>query len=236
MAMDLGRPIILYMHAGSGNHGCEAIVDSTLKIIEKTRREQGADTGLPVILATNSAAEDRKYYLGELEKQGLCTIVEEEHIDRNLVAHVLYYGWRLITRDRESFLRYRFRNVMKVYEEKCREKNVRPYEPAENGLKPLAVSIGGDNYCYPEMIQDLILAHRVFKKRGFDTVLWGCSIEPESTKDPDLLQDLIEYDHIFARESITYNALIDAGLPSKDVTLRRDPAFELDTATLLGST
>ena len=40
MAMNLGRPIILYMHAGSGNHGCEAIVDSTLKIIEKIRREQ----------------------------------------------------------------------------------------------------------------------------------------------------------------------------------------------------
>ena len=230
MALDLNRPIILYMHAGSGNHGCEAIVDSTLRLIERIRKEQGADTSLPVIVATNSVDEDRKYILGALEKQGLCTLVEEDHIDRDFIAHVFYYGWRLITRDRESFLRYRFREVMKVYEEKCREKSLHPYEAAGNGLKPLAVSIGGDNYCYPEMIPDLILAHRVFKKRGFETVLWGCSIEPDSMRDPDLLGDLISYDHIYARESITYNALLNAGISADKLTLRQDPAFELKRA------
>ena len=230
MAMDLNRPIILFMHAGSGNHGCEAIVDSTLRLIERTRKEQGADTSLPVIVATNSVAEDRKYILGDLEKQGLCTIVEEDHIDRDFLAHVFYYGWRLVTGDRESFLRYRFREVFKVYEEKCREKNLRPYEASESGLRPLAVSIGGDNYCYPEMIPDLILGHRVFKKKGFETILWGCSIEPDSLRDPDLLQDLIDYDHIYARESITYKALLGAGIDSEKLTMRPDPAFELKTA------
>ena len=230
MAMDLNRPIILFMHAGSGNHGCEAIVDSTLRLIESIRKEQGADTSLPVVVATNSIAEDRKYILGDLEKQGLCTIVEEEHIDRDFIAHVLYYGWRFVTGDKESFLRYRFRPVFKVYEEKCREKNCRPYEAADNGLRPLAVSIGGDNYCYPDMIPDLILGHSVFKKKGFETILWGCSIEPDSMRDPDLLKDLISYDHIFARESITYKALLHAGLSADKLTMRQDPAFELETA------
>ena len=70
-SMDLNRPIILYMHAGSGNHGCEAIADSTLKLIEKKRLEAGVDTMIPVVVATNSEAEDRKYSLGALEKKGL---------------------------------------------------------------------------------------------------------------------------------------------------------------------
>ncbi|WP_024867360.1 polysaccharide pyruvyl transferase family protein [Butyrivibrio sp. FCS014] len=232
MSLDLNRPIILYMHAGSGNHGCEAIVDSTLRLIERIRKEQGADTSLPVIVATNSVNEDRKYILGDLEKKGLCTLVEEDHIDRDFIAHVFYYGWRLITGDWESFLRYRFREVMKVYEEKCREKSLHPYEEGANGLKPLAVSIGGDNYCYPEMIPDLILAHSVFRKKGFETMLWGCSIEPDSMRNPDLLQDINAYDRIYARESITYNALLNAGIPADKITLRQDPAFELQRAEI----
>ena len=101
--MDLNRPIILYMHAGSGNHGCEAIANSTLKLIAKKRQEAGADTSLPVIVVTNSVDEDRKYSLGALEKQGLCSLVEDRHMDRELIPHVLYYVYRKVTGDRESF-------------------------------------------------------------------------------------------------------------------------------------
>ncbi len=226
--MDLGRPIILYLHAGSGNHGCEAIADSTVRLIKKIRERDGKDTSLPVILATNSAEEDRRYILGELEKEGLCTIVEERHIDRDFINHVLYYAYRKVTGDAESFLRYRFRDVFRVYEDKCKDKGIKPYEETD-GLKPLAVSIGGDNYCYPEMVGDIILAHNVFMDVGFDTVLWGCSIEPDSLKDQELIDDLSCYDRIYARESITYNALLDTGISPDMLELRRDPAFELKT-------
>ena len=226
--MDLGRPIILYFHAGSGNHGCEAIADSTVRLIKKIRERDGKDTSLPVILATNSAEEDRRYILGELEKEGLCTIVEERHIDRDFINHVLYYAYRKVTGDAESFLRYRFRDVFRVYEDKCKDKGIKPYEETD-GLKPLAVSIGGDNYCYPEMVGDIILAHNVFMDAGFDTVLWGCSIEPDSLKDQELIDDLSCYDRIYARESITYNALLDTGISPDMLELRRDPAFELKT-------
>ena len=115
MNLDLNRPIILYMHAGSGNHGCEAIADTTIRLIRKLREESGSNINLPVILATNSVSEDRKYLVGTLESEGLCTIVEERHIDRKFVDHVLYYGYRKISGDRESFLRYRFRDVLRVY-------------------------------------------------------------------------------------------------------------------------
>ncbi|MBQ3796595.1 MAG: polysaccharide pyruvyl transferase family protein [Butyrivibrio sp.] len=227
--MDLNRPIILYMHAGSGNHGCEAIANSTLKLIAKKRQEAGADTSLPVIVVTNSVDEDRKYSLGALEKQGLCSLVEDRHMDRELIPHVLYYVYRKVTGDRESFLRFKYKEAFKVY-----EKAVHAYKEKNPGKdisqKPLAVSIGGDNYCYPEMVEELILAHNVFRKRGFETVLWGCSIEPDSLKDKALLEDLLAYERIYARESITFNGLINAGIPGEKVELRKDPAFELSTS------
>ena len=103
--MDLNRPIILYMHAGSGNHGCEAIVNSTLRLIYDTRKEQGADVNLPVVVATNSVDQDRKYSIRELEKKGYCILAEDRHMERDFFAHVFYYAYRKLTGDRESFLR-----------------------------------------------------------------------------------------------------------------------------------
>ena len=212
----------MYMHAGSGNHGCEAIADSTLKLIYRLRKESdnpGACTAFPVILVTNSAQEDRRYSLKDLEERGLCVIVEEKHIDRHLIDHVLYYGWRKITGDKESFQRYRFAPAFKEYKAYIQE-----------GVRPLAISIGGDNYCYPEMVSDLILADRVFRKKGFETILWGCSIEPSSLKDKALLEDLSGFEKIFARESISYEGLLEAGISKDKLVLRKDPAFELETA------
>lgn len=226
--MDLNRPIILYMHAGSKNHGCEAIVNSTVKLIAAKRREQGIDTKIPVLVVTNSVQEDQQYSLGRLEKDGLCKLVEDRHIDRKFLAHVLYYGYRKVSGDRESFQRYKYKDAFREY--KMLVSAYKKANPEANfDGEPLAVSIGGDNYCYPEMVEDLILAHNVFRKKGFETVLWGCSIEPDSLKDKKLVTDLLAYSRIYARESITYNALVDAGIPDCQLELRKDPAFELET-------
>ncbi|SFC77214.1 polysaccharide pyruvyl transferase family protein [Butyrivibrio sp. YAB3001] len=225
--MDLNRPIILYMHAGSGNHGCEAIANSTIKMIERKRKDAGVDTHIPVIVVTNSVAEDRKYSLSALEKKGLCRLVEDRHIDREFLPHVFYYGYRKISGDRESFLRFKYKDAFKVYEQEL--KSYKGKHPGFKAERPLAVSIGGDNYCYPEMVEDLILAHNVFRGKGFETVLWGCSIEPDSLKSKALVSDLKAYSRIYARESITYNALLDAGIAGEKLVLRNDPAFELVT-------
>ena len=226
--MDLNRPIILYMHAGSGNHGCEAIVNSTLKLIADKRRSQGIDTHIPVVVVSNSVEEDRKYSLGKLEKYGLCILTEDRHIDRELIPHVTYYAYRKLSGDRESFLRYRYKDAFKEF-----DRTVSEYSRKNPGhadfSKPLAVSIGGDNYCYPEMVDDLILAHNVFRKKGFETILWGCSIEPDSLNSEALVEDLKAYSRIYARESISYNALLEAGIDEQQLELRKDPAFELET-------
>ena len=50
--MDYGNEkIVMYLHGGSGNHGCEAIVNSTCHMIEE----------IPKLLVTNSEQEDRRY-------------------------------------------------------------------------------------------------------------------------------------------------------------------------------
>ncbi|MBP3818529.1 MAG: polysaccharide pyruvyl transferase family protein [Butyrivibrio sp.] len=241
MRMNLNRPIVLYYHAGSGNHGCEAIANSTLKLIHRKRIEQGCDMeNMPIpVVISNNVEEDRKYSLGELEKQGLCILANERHIDQDFFAHVIYYGWRKITGDKQSFMRYRFRDGYRAYVQEHNRCDIQKRdEKADMSIAtnntPLAISIGGDNYCYPEMVSDLILAHDYFRKRGFDTVLWGCSIEPDSLKDAALLKDLMNFDRIYARESITYNALLNAGISADKLELRKDPAFELETSDVSG--
>lgn len=90
------------------------------------------------------------------------------------------------------------------------------------------LSIGGDNYCYgvPAFIY---LVNKEIRKKGGKTILWGCSVEPDSIKE-EMLEDLRGYTHIIARESITYQAMINKGL--KQTVLIPDPAFQLNRIDL----
>ncbi|MGN1313985.1 MAG: polysaccharide pyruvyl transferase family protein [Lachnospiraceae bacterium] len=189
--------IVLYAHAGSKNHGCEALANTLCRLIKK-----------PIKLVTNSVEEDQSYSLA-----GLCEIVGERNISKNKLVHIFYYGWRWITGDEESFQRYRFRHVL-----------------GKNSCK-WNISIGGDNYCYDIMIKDLILANRTFNHNGGKTILLGCSIEPELLKRKDILEDMEQYQAIFARESLTYQALEEAGVKSQ-LFLYPDSAFTLSTKRL----
>lgn len=90
------------------------------------------------------------------------------------------------------------------------------------------LSIGGDNYCYgvPKFIY---LVNKEIRKKGGKTILWGCSVEPDSIKE-EILEDLQGYTHIIARESITYQAMKSKGL--KQAILLPDPAFQLNRIDL----
>lgn len=198
--------ILLYMHAGSGNHGCEAIVNSVCHMVKKA-----------LVVLTNSEAEDRKYSLACMKEEPLCELVQERHFSKHRIAHVLYYIWRKVKKDPESFLRYRYRAAFgqKFY--------------------PLAISIGGDNYCYDTMIKDLVLSNKAFNARGTETVLLGCSIEPELFNKKEwkdmLTEDMNRYHAIIARESMTYAALKQV-VPEEKLFLFPDPAFTLEKKEL----
>lgn len=187
----------MYLHGGSGNHGCEAIVNSTCHMIEE----------IPKLLVTNSEREDRLY-----SAEPLCDILQERKIAEHFFAHVWYYGWRRIFHDPESFMRYRFHKVL------------------GKELAPLYLSIGGDMYCYEVPRKEAILANSTFCQAGARTVLWGCSLEPELLTDPEVIADMKRYTLITSRESITTQALKDAGV-SENVKQYPDPAFYLEPET-----
>ena len=190
------KKLIMYMHAGSGNHGCEAIVNSLCHMVKE-----------PVTLLSYYGEEDKKYSLADL-----CEIKTEQKFDDHKAAHVLYYLYRKLTGDKESFIRYRYHDILK------------------EGEIPLAISIGGDNYCYDSMLSDLRLANSAFNRQGTKTALLGCSIEPELLLREEIVRDLMQYHTIIARESITFEALkkmASAGSGGSYIYCYPDPAFTL---------
>lgn len=89
----------------------------------------------------------------------------------------------------------------------------------------LAISVGGDNYCYGDS-DWLYYLHDLAVKHNKKTVLWGASIE-ENLIDEKMLADFKKFDKIFVRESISYKTLCDKGLTN--VIKAPDPAFVLPT-------
>lgn len=186
--------LVMYLHGGSGNHGCEAIVNSTCRMTEE----------LPKLLVTNSEKEDRFYSL-----EPLCDILQERKIAEHFFAHVWYYLWRAVFHDPEAFMRYRFRQVL------------------GRNRAPLYLSVGGDMYCYGLSRKEAIVANSTFVRAGAKTILWGCSLEPELLQDPEVVEDMKRYTLITPRESITADALRQAGVAG-NVKQFPDPAFALE--------
>lgn len=87
----------------------------------------------------------------------------------------------------------------------------------------ICVAIGGDNYCYPNWHRQSVF-HDTAKERGARSILWGCSIQPESI-DERMEAVLRGHDHIYVRESLTEQALLERGITQ--VTRQLDPAFRL---------
>ena len=183
--------LLLYPHGGSTNHGCEAIVRSTVDL-----------TGAKAVLMSSDPTADMTYGL-----DGVCEI-RPDHKKPEKYSSSYMASW------------------LKVHLLKKRDaSDATFFAPVFAAAKEcdLALSIGGDNYCYGEQ-RFLYLIDKELRRRAVRTILWGCSIEPDSLKG-DLLEDLRGFDRIIARESLTLNALKEKGLDR--VELCPDPAFAL---------
>lgn len=101
------------------------------------------------------------------------------------------------------------------------------YQGFLGSLEPgdVALSIGGDNYCYSDISWLRSLNYWINKRAK--TVLLGVSIEPSAMDSEKLRRDLARYALIIARESLTYEALVERGLGDRAVLLP-DPAFLLE--------
>lgn len=94
---------------------------------------------------------------------------------------------------------------------------------AELDENTICIGTGDDNYCYPNWHRQAVF-HKAAKARGAVSILWGCSIQPELI-DRRMEETLRQHDHIYARESETYRALLAHGITQ--ISLQPDPAFAL---------
>lgn len=189
------KKLYYYFHAGSANHGCEAIVRSTSALL-----------GVRPKIFSDGCDEDERYgvnKIADLCSHGSYEYSNMEKICCKITSGILgneAYGYSLLSK----------------------------YESREFETPAVALSIGGDNYCYGKAY-DLHLEglNRHLHKNGIKTVLWGCSIEP-STVTERMRADLGRYDLIVARESISYDFLKRC---NPNTLIACDPAFTLRTET-----
>ena len=179
---------VLFMHTGSKNHGCEAIVKTTSMILGKK----------DLILWSFHKNEDQQYGVDSFYEN----IVESEEIKKYSSSYFKAMFKRKILKDRNANMNEFLKNQFK-----------------DN----IAISVGGDNYCYPWSAKQACELDKEIRKYCKKSVLWGCSIDEEAITS-EMQKDLEQFDLITARESITFELLKKFNF---NTVLVSDPAFIL---------
>lgn len=191
--------VVFYSHGGSGNHGCEALVRSTVKVLKLSMSD------IESIRLFSYRSKDDKIY-------GVDSIVD-------CITNLSYKKGTLKYYFNALLYKAGFKNVF------VREQHCKLFKTVGKG--DICVSVGGDNYTYDGWPELLAYVNRQLKKRGAKTVFWGCSISEELIKDEAFLRDMRSFDLITVREPISYKLFTDAGIKD-NVVMVSDPAFELD--------
>ena len=198
----MNKNYILYGHGGSANHGCEALVRSTIQVLENSKEN--------ISLVSIRPEYDIRYGLNEL-----CELYENNGMDFN------------INKFSKDFVEAYYQLKIKKNDKLMRNLYTKQYFTRING--EIALSIGGDNYCYDSTRKMIMDMHKLFLEIGRKTVLWGCSIETELLEEDAVRKDIEKYDLITARESISYENLKRI---NKNTVLVCDSAFLLNKKNL----
>ena len=190
--------VIMSPHAGCYNHGCEAIVRSTVSMLNLSKDN--------AILYSSDTENDTQFGMDRI-----CRLVKNESVQRRLSVLLSKYfalKERILAGDRDlEEISYKHKKAL------MDRKNL------------IHLSIGGDNYCYPGM-QQIVSEHiKLFSYNDIPSILWGCSFE-ESLITDKVIEELKKYVAITARESLSYQMLLDKGIKD-NVILCSDPAFTL---------
>ncbi len=140
--------VVLYAHGGSGNHGCEALVRSTMQAI--------GEEGNTFTIVSERPADDYLYGL-----DAKATIVESQQPVRTGLPGLLYR------------LRMKCKPNDRIYYQEVYRSLV-----SRVGSCDIAIAIGGDNYCYTGFTERFGVMNDQFRHHGIPIVLWGCSIDP----------------------------------------------------------
>ena len=169
-----------------------------------------------------------------LKKNGMTTEMgsfskqEDEQVGLDRITNILEYrGYTnrySLQRLYNGILKKVFKNEMPT--EKYVQKNI--FKSVKNS--DCALVVGGDTYCYGRPLTAYAL-NRFSEKKGIKTVLWSCSVAKEKITE-EMMEDLNRYSCIFARETITYNNLLQAGVNESKLCLMSDSAFVLPVEEL----
>lgn len=172
------KQYILYSHDGSGNHGCEALVRSTIDLLEMKPEN--------VTLVSTKPEEDVFYGIDKI-----CKIVKKDTKQKPRKNGIDFW---------QAYYALKIKKDYHPMEDL--------WERTAVGAKrgDIAISIGGDVYCYGGT-KELARINKLWKGGGLKTVYWGCSIEPELLNEREIAEDIRTFDLITARESISYEAL-----------------------------
>lgn len=193
------KDLMLYAHGSAYNHGCEAIVRATAGLLSLEKEK--------TCLFSNNSKGDLAFGLDELVT--VCP-VQETPVGHNSMLGYLYRV-RAHLHKNHTQLYYRYfgkRQYQYLY-----------------GHGDAALSIGGDNYCYPSALTGLEVRNYWLNKKGTKTILWGASLS-EELLSAEVLEDLNRYSLITVRERMSYD-LLKANNVRTDVVLSPDPAFAL---------
>ena len=187
---------VLYMHGGSGNHGCEALVRTTAKLVKDS-------LGTDVVLWSKAADEDYKYGADKLVDK----IVITDEVKRNSISfYSSYFKYKVMKNSsalHDQFIKNTFKDSV-------------------------AISIGGDNYCYPWSAKEGVQLDKELRRYCIKNIFWGCSIE-EEFMTPEVVEDLKGFDLVTVREPLSYEILKNHGVEAVQVA---DPAFLLNKKEL----
>lgn len=151
----------------------------------------------------------------EDEKVGLDSLCKVEKAEQCIRKTSLNYIWAL--------MKSKFLKCANAFDELVFKHIIDDAKTSDYFL-----SIGGDNYCYGAN-NFIYLVNRMIDRAGVKRILWGASVEPDSLNG-QLLEDMKGFHKIWARESLTYEAMFAKGL--KQTVLLPDPAFVLDRQDL----
>lgn len=173
----------MFFHGGSGNRGCEAIVQTAVGVI----RNKYPDA----YIALASSQPDSDKHIPGLDE----VIFHNQH--RTVKPYSLLFL--------KNYVQVRFYNSQVVSYRLIHKDIIDRIDQFD-----LFLSIGGDNYCYGD-IPDFYELDRIIKSKGKKLLLWGASLGKEDLNE-DKIKDLKAYDHLVIRESVSAGELRDAGL------------------------
>ncbi len=144
------KELLLYAHAGSRNHGCEAIVRSTLKILNLNN--------IKLSLATFRKQEDIDFLSSDFK----FNILNYKKYEGLHPIRLIDAGLRKLGLNQNMLFSFSQKEIVDAMNKDT-----------------LCLSIGGDNYCYgiPRWIY---YSNKIAAQKGSKTVFWGCSVDPEA--------------------------------------------------------